>query len=227
MVVFGSGSKLLMSHIPMFQPPHDFQLLFEVKLPPGTGPAPKFGDELYTFKPDPFDLLALRDGRLTSFKGTLYKGNFEAGGTPVQRNVTVTVREVARATQLKNAPALPSLEYLVFGTAKDAYLVHPITRPPDFDQVLKVKLAGSGLTDADLAKGLTIELPGRKNEVGARLGVGPNEVVARVKGTGKEVRLTVERELSSLVGPDFTEPPPPLRGTGRPTPPAHPPHHHP
>lgn len=203
MVAFGKpGGAMFMSHIPMFHPPHDIQAVFQVKLPPNRH---DLSTGTFTFKPDPFPLDDMLTGNLKTMKGTLYRGNFEAGGTPLEK-ITVEVERVVKAGPLVgSAPANPKLEYMLVGTKDNAYLVHKVTRPPDFDQILKVKVDGSGFTDAQLAAGVSVTIPSKKNIVADRLKLGPVSVV--VSGSTKPMKLTVERELSSLVGPDFTQPP--------------------
>jgi hypothetical protein len=194
MVLFGRGARLYASHIPMFHPPHDVQLLLQVELE-GALEQRDFADGLYTLEPERFDLSALMAGARKSFRATLYQGNFEGGGKALQRDVTVRVRRVLHASALKaDAPAVPHLRYLVLGEGKkDAFLVHALSRAPDFDQVLKVRF------EKPLPEGVhTLELPEHTH---TRLAPG---VVKGAKLAGRPVRLQVAKELSYLKGPDFT-----------------------
>ncbi|MEW6281122.1 MAG: hypothetical protein AB1758_21085, partial [Candidatus Eremiobacterota bacterium] len=77
----------------------------------------------------------------------------------------------------------------------DTYLVHPIHGNADFDQILKVDCPQSGLTDAELAAGVPVTVPGRANTVQDRLQPGPDPVRARVTEQRREVSLAIEREL--------------------------------
>jgi hypothetical protein len=204
MVTFGDpkSGTVFMSHIPMFHHPHDFQALFAVKVPSSVK---TFSDDTYTFKPEAFSLDDLLLGRLKQVKGTLFRGNFESGGRPLE-DVTCEVTSTVTATPLDPAPKLAPLEYVVVGSQKDAYAVHTITDSPgDFDQILKVDVSKTGLTDEQLAAGVPLAFPGRGSDVAARLKTG--DVTARVKATQKDIPLRVEKELSSLVGPHFTDPP--------------------
>jgi hypothetical protein len=109
------------------------QVLIKASLPRGA--TRSFSQELFTFKPDPFSLDDLLAGRLRAIKGTLYRGNFEAGGEPIQEGVRLNVKQIPRAERLsERSTGLPELEYIAYGTEKEAYLVHPITKPPDFDR---------------------------------------------------------------------------------------------
>ena len=194
MVLFGHGGQLYASHIPMFHPPHDVQLLLQVAL---AGEARDFGDGLYTLEPERFDLSQLMAGGLKQFRATLYAGNFEGGGKALKKGVVVKVERVLHVAPLKaDAPALPHLRYLVVGAGKDAYLVHALGRAPDFDQVLRASFT------KPLPEGVhVLEVPGRANTPEARLAKG---AVRDALLDGAPARFHVAQELSYLKGPEFT-----------------------
>jgi hypothetical protein len=202
MVLFGSGKQLFASHIPMFHRPHDVQLLLSVSLAHPELPSGRdFSEGTYTLEPERFDLDALAQGRLKQFRATVYQGNFEAGGTPLHKDVTVRVRAVEQMQLLTaQAPELPEPRHWVVGSGKEAWLVHVISRAPDFDQVVKVSLdkpvprKGKGLP--------VLRFSRRKNLADERPRSGE-----QLTATGEDdqpVRLTFQRELSFLKGPDFT-----------------------
>jgi hypothetical protein len=206
MVLFGSGGRLFLSHIPMFHRPHDVQLLLSVSLMhPELPTAQDFSGGTYTVEPERFDLDALMQGRLKQFRATVYRGNFEGGGTPLHRDVTVRVDAVEQVRLLNpEGPEHPELRYWLVGSGPEAYLVHTISRAPDFDQVVKVSLEGTARKQgADLP---ALRFTRRKNAASERLKEG--ETLTAVREDGQPVRLTVRRELSYLVGPDFTPPAP-------------------
>jgi hypothetical protein len=157
MVVFGSPSSgLYMSHIPMYMAPHDVQAYLKVTFPTTRS----FQDGLYTFEPKRFSLDDLLLGRRNRMDGTLYQGSFEGNGKPLG-SVTVKVETVLSANQLKSdTPLTPDLEYRVVGTPQDAYLFHPLSKAPDFDQIVRLDLSKSTLSADDLEKGVTLVFPG-------------------------------------------------------------------
>lgn len=204
MLLFGNN---LMSHIPMFHVPHDYQIIMDVELKHPELPAGQnYGDKLHTFVPEKFSLGDLLNGKLTSFSGTLFEGNFEAEGSKqLLENVTAEVKAVLRSEHLDQHSAGPQqLEYIAYGTPDDAYLLHPIHGDADFDQLLGVKLEGSSLKAEELAKGLRVTVPDHRNKVDDRLQPGQSVAARTADGT---LSLTVDRELSILVGPGFTGPP--------------------
>ena len=196
MVLFGRGDALYASHIPMFHPPHDVQLLLQVELA-GKGVPADFARGLYTLDPERFDLSQLMAGKVRTFRAALYRGSFEGGGTVLQKDVTVRVRRVLHAEPLKaDTPALPHLRYLVVGEGSEGYLVHALGRAPDFDQVLRVEFS------RPLKGGVhVLELPERGNTVDTRLTQG---AVPSAMLDGAATHLEVAQELSFLRGPDFT-----------------------
>ena len=83
------------------------------------------------------------------------------------------------------------LEYIVFGKDDEIFLAHRITQPPDFDQLLNVKISGGTLTEAQLKKGVLVTVPNRQNEPARRLKRGET-VTARGRVTGEETVVSLE-----------------------------------
>lgn len=208
MIAFGSGH---FSHIPMFHEPHDYQAVMEVKLEhPELEEGTSFGGELHTFVPDEFSLGDLLGGRLTELEGTLFRGNFEAGGTPLLEGVKVRVNQVVDSRHLDRASRGPEeLSYVLYGKPGDTYLVHPIFGNADFDQIVKVDCPEAGLSAEELRQGVAVTVPGRENKVESRLLPGAEPVRAELVEEKRAISLRIERELSCLVGPHFTHGPNP------------------
>jgi hypothetical protein len=200
MVLFGAGEHLYLSHIPMFHRPHDMQLLLSVGLEHAQlKPGHAFDDTGYTFEPERFDLDALVSGTLQTFTGTVYRGNFEGGGTPLFRDVRVRVRAVVYSARLNTAgPKAAELGYLAVGTPERLYLVHRISAAPGFDQILVARATGKQTVPG---RGEPLTLP-RADEEARRLR--PGESAKARTARGGELPLEAVRELSLLRGPQFT-----------------------
>jgi len=186
MIVWGDDT-IWFSHLGMFMAAHGYQVLLKVKLPDGVMKRYREarqehpGSPFYSLSPEPFVLTdlfppAATTPPLTTIVGTLFREQFELLGDDeikdhlVARDVTVTVTKVILKRKLvpfEKRP--PQLRYVLFGTPEELYLAHVITRPPDFDQILAVESVGRPLTDADLAKGLVIEIPKVKDSAATRL----------------------------------------------------------
>jgi hypothetical protein len=157
MLLFGEET-LYLSHLPMFEGPHNFQVLLEVGFDDATLEALRAdreaGGELHTFDPEKFPISELDDRSgtpaRTSIMGTVFHGHFERGGKPIIRDVTAQVRNVVYFSELDiQATHNPDrdLEYLCFGRAGQLHLAHQITARPDFDQVLTARLVPGTVTD--------------------------------------------------------------------------------
>jgi hypothetical protein len=148
MLLFGDDPVYL-SHLPMYECPHNFQVLLEAGLPPGAletlrADREQHGDGMYTFDPDPFPIAELEpnDGAAvrTSMTGTVVRGHFERGGTPIATAVPVEVRRVVWFRELDGKPAADgALPYLCFGRGERVFLAHELRERPNFDQVLSIR----------------------------------------------------------------------------------------
>jgi hypothetical protein len=216
MLVFGSESAYL-SHLPMFSaPPHRYQLIMGVALTKGGAdqlPAivadrERTGSRMYSFTPTRnFVLTDLvtpdpEHPRLDSFPGTLVRGHFEPGhfepqGEELVPGVVARVEHVFEFDKFADRPeALPELQYFLFGRAGERFLAHVLTGPPDFDQVIGVRVTDHEFSDQDLARALRISLAARANQPERRLKEGEQvEGTVQVTGQQDQVPLTVRLEL--------------------------------
>jgi len=190
MLLFGEEA-LYLSHLPMFDKPHNFQVLLEVGFDDAVLAAIRAdreaGGELYTFEPEKFPISELDDTNgapaRTSIAGTVFHGHFERGGKPIISHVTAQVRNVVYFNELDIQAAHDpgrDLNYLCFGRAGQLHLAHQITARPDFDQVLTVRLVPGTVTDPagrpanaevtrDFDRAQPVEFGGRHDTPGDRL----------------------------------------------------------
>ena len=61
------------------------------------------------------------------------------------------------------------LQYILFGKGTEVFMAHFIAGPPDFDQVIAVKVNGPQFTDEQLANGIKATFAGRLNTAKTRL----------------------------------------------------------
>lgn len=154
MLIVGA-QHVFLSHLPMFHPPHEFQVLLKVKLSEaGRDVAPvyfadrqKTATRIYTWVPQPFILSELapdQEPQRRRMRGTIFRGHFERGGQPITSgDVVAEVDQIYHFRKFESSrSALPELQYLLFGEPGDLFVAHLITAPPDFDHVLSVKPAG-------------------------------------------------------------------------------------
>lgn len=216
MLVFGQKT-LYLSHLPMFDKlnsrkdayvtPHRFQVILEASLTAAEGDPEQIYVEdrrthpnvrMYTLQPDPFVLATLfPDGATPPVRqfpaGAVFRGHLERqGNSRILSNCSVVVRQVIYAHPFAVTEKRPAkLEYLVFGKADELFAVHLIAAPPDFDQILPVRLNGGAVSPEELARGIRVSIPGRKNLATARL-TGQSGVPAQATIGGKAVAVKLD-----------------------------------
>jgi len=214
MLVFGGErtdvqfrTPVYVNHLPMFMHPHEFQVIAQVS---GRA-AGVYGDfvahfgtsQIYTFRPQPFSIDELDPSggrpRRTSVSGTLFRGHFERGGDPIGGPVTeLDIEQVVHFRRFTptTGSGRGDLTYLCFGGRDLAFLAHLITAPPDFDQILAVRLgASTGVSDDDLRAGVIVRVAGRADDVSTRLREPENVTVELVGTAAGSLELTVDREV--------------------------------
>lgn len=202
MIVFGArASGYFFSHIPMFHAPHDVQVVFPTELEAAPS---NLADGLYTFKPDDARL-SLDDvvlGTRLKIVGMLFRGNFEQNGKPIGK-VTARVHSPLKPlTQALGTSGSGEVTYVAFGKLDATYLIHRLSRAPDFDQVIRCDFTHSGITAEMLRDGVMLMFPDKTHPVEERLRAGKHQATMR---DGTKVFFTVETVFSTLVGPDFTQ----------------------
>jgi len=129
---------------------------------------------IYTLNPKEFVLsrLAADNSPLTAFKAKVFRGHLERGGQVVNGldDVEVKINRVIHFRKFDPQTSKPiELKYLLFGSNEETFLAHYISQPPDFDQVLLVKVDGHSFTNAELGKGIEVTIPGKTNQASERV----------------------------------------------------------
>jgi hypothetical protein len=193
----------------MFDPDrhgHNFQVILEVALNTPDGAQATYADDrrthpdvrMYTMCPAPFAMVELdpEDPTRTTLLGDIFRGHLERGGEPIIRRATAEVVNTVYFHGFEpDAEPLDELEYLLFGKEPDVFLAHVITRPPDFDQILGVKVGNGTLAAADLAQGVHVTIPDRANTVQTRIRAGESVVAHTKDGEPLEVQLDAGTEF--------------------------------
>jgi len=215
MLIVGEETVYL-SHLPMFQEkgklvmPHRYQAILEVTFARQEDYVNDRREhrttKIYTLNPEDFVLpdLVSSDPQhrpLRSFQAkAIFRGHLERDGSvPIVRDVKVSVKNVTHFREFDlTGKRSPQLEYLLFGKGQELFIAHLITAPPDFDQMLAVKVIDHKFTDAELAKGVPVVFSGRTNAVASRLRE-KQLVVGQIKienvPASKTIQVEVNREL--------------------------------
>ena len=141
MLIFGQKTTYA-SHLPMFHPPHDYQLIMQIHLEGAKSVLNKYeslkanGDTLFTIAPEVMDLALVVNGSTKQFKAQLFSGHFERGGQSIGP-VTVVVETFVVNKKLD--PLAPQQnQYTIFGQAGEYFAAHLINGKPSFDYIAKV-----------------------------------------------------------------------------------------
>lgn len=227
MLVVGEKA-IYLSHLPMFQEgkrpmPHRYQGVLEVTFPKQEDYVKDRQEhratKIYMLSPEKFVLpeLVSSDPQrkpLRSFKANeVFRGHLERDdNVPIIQDVEVSVKRVIHFREFDpKAQQSPQLEYLLFGKGQELFLAHLITAPPDFDQILAVKVTGHEFTDEELVKGVQVVFPGTTNAAASRLRE-KQRVAGEMKVDNapapKKIQVEVNREFyfeegELRVPPDF------------------------
>jgi len=213
MVVVGER-RIFLSHLPMFMPPHDAQVILEATFAKQGKPVDDvyFADRaknrtvrFYTLQPQSFVLQDLfrtdpTHPALKQFTATVFRGHLEKGGAAIDAltDIEVHVKQVGHARTFKGGDKLPTLTYVMFGSDDERFLAHFISKAPDFDQLLSVSASGQLPTPEEQQRGVTLEVLGRGTLPPNRLKAGET-VAARGHVTGAhqflDVKVAVNAEL--------------------------------
>jgi len=212
MVVVGEH-RIFLSHLPMFMAPHNAQVILEATFTKQgkTVDDVYFADRaknptvrFYTLQPQSFVLQDfLRAGTtqpaLKTFTATVFRGHLEKEGPKIEAltNIEVQIKQVVHAHTFEKMDKLPTLTYTMFGSDREQFLAHFISKPPDFDQLLTVSGTGSMPSADELQRGVTVEILNRPNQATTRLQA-RESTPARAHVTGAhqflDVHITVRAE---------------------------------
>lgn len=208
------GDKAVyLSHLPMFHAPHHFQVILEATFEKGGKPlsstyltdrAKHQKVKMYTVEPAEVFVLArlwaAEGPRRTNFVGTVFRGHLERGGETIDglAGINANVKRVIYARELPFAKRDEKLSYILFGDGKELFLAHQLSKAPDFDQIVSVKVDGHAFRRAELLRGVTVTVVGRDNQVAGRLKEGETAVgQGQVTGASElfDLRVRAKREL--------------------------------
>jgi hypothetical protein len=214
MAVVGDHA-IFLSHLPMFMPPHDAQVVVEANLIKDgknvdaiyfADRASHRGLRFYTLQPESFAIRELfqidapKHALRSHFTATMFRGHLEKGGTPVValQNVEVRIKRLVHAHSFAGADKAAMLSYVLFGGGQELYLAHLISKAPDFDQIVAITATGTLPSAEELQRGVTVNIPGRTNSARDRLKV-KEAVPAQAHAAGAHqflnLRIAVVAEL--------------------------------
>jgi hypothetical protein len=214
-----------------FSSPHRYQVILEATFADGAknltqtyaaDRASHASEKMYTINPALFVLPDLdpKGKALKSFRGnTVYRGHLERENTPLFGFMEpfpakpppgglfdVNVTRAVHFHKFTPGAAKPAqLQYILFGKDTEVFMAHFIAGPPDFDQVIAVKVKGPQFTDDQLANGIKATFAGRLNTAKTRLKETQNVLgISQLAGTdGKPLTGSNAKPLEVEVVKEF------------------------
>ena len=191
-IVLGKDAPRILYHLPIFMGdpwahPHNFQVVLAVAPADEADPATasyakeraQHPGSLFTAVPPVFDQIALVYDHpggepLRRFEDVgLVRGHFEHPDRQRIADADLTIERVIHFREFDptGKPA-PILGYLLFGQGGERFMVHLLSGPPDFDQVLEVAVDSAALLGEQLERGVFVSFVGRSNKAEDRLAAG-------------------------------------------------------
>ncbi len=225
-LVLGQEAPRALYHLPIFMTdpwshPHNFQVVLAVAPVDEADAATaryaqeraQHPDSLYTAVPPVFDQIALVYDHpggepLRRFDGVqLFRNHFEDTNRRrlIAGDADLAIERVVYFNEFDpTAEPAATLGYLLFGQGGERFMVHLLSGPPDFDQILEVAVEGDALPGERLEQGVFVSFGGRSNKVEDRLAAGETVTCTVADGAGggaaPEVTLRVVADRYCEVG---------------------------
>ena len=142
MVLFAADDILLASHLPLYQAPHNYQLIYQITLPPTEHKAVLATlqkRQQMTLLPQRFDLRQLIAGQNINIKAAVYHGHFERGGSVWFDQVPVNFARQLYIRPIVQPGSATEARYDVLKINQSYFLIHQIAANPSYDQILRTE----------------------------------------------------------------------------------------
>jgi len=146
MALILAGDKVLASHMPLYAPPHNYQIVYEVttnntNLKTIKSVLKKAANEqrLITILPAKFDLNLLINKKAPTLNITVFNGHFERGGK-VLFNAKLTFKNPLYVEKITTDKAQKNAFSLVKLTEQQGLIIHKIQSKPSYDSLSLVPL---------------------------------------------------------------------------------------
>lgn len=126
---------IFLSHLPLYNHPHDFQLIYKVEINESEKVNDLLGNQIITVLPDNFDLSRLVKGESFSINANVYQGHFERGGTMKFSTKLHFDKPVLIKKINPKFNATSSIIYTVPISNQLEIFAHKIQQAPSFDAI--------------------------------------------------------------------------------------------
>ncbi|MGO3423767.1 MAG: hypothetical protein ACTIMZ_15170 [Pseudoalteromonas distincta] len=149
MALILAGDKVLASHMPLYAPPHNYQIVYEVTtdathLKTIKNILNKAADEQeqITILPTKFDLNLLINKKTPTLNVTLFNGHFERGGNALF-TTKLTFKNPLYVEKITTNQAQKNVFALIKLTEQQGLVIHKIQSKPSYDSLSLVPLTMS------------------------------------------------------------------------------------
>ena len=148
MVLVTHGSSIYASHLPLYNKPHNVQLLYQLDNNDLALLQTVRDSQLITIKPKSFNLQRLMRGEKMVIEADLYAGHFERDGILVYDNISLSFdKQLYVRTFDDIKPSSTKQEYDVVSLRKNyKFYIHRIQQAPSFAHILGVDLEAGCLS---------------------------------------------------------------------------------
>lgn len=140
MVLFTKSSSIYASHLPLYNKPHNVQLIYKLENKDLALLQTVRDGALVTIKPKPFNLQRLMRGEKMVINADIYSGHFERDGMLVYENVPLSFAKRLYVREMVDlAESSRQQEYDVINLNKNYKIyVHKIQKAPSYDHILYI-----------------------------------------------------------------------------------------
>lgn len=134
-----ANEGFFVSHLPLYSSPHNYQLIYKVKIEKSDQLLNMLQKEMVTLVPDNFDLSRLIRGESFAINTMFFQGHFERGGkqkltAKLTFEKSILAEKVSTSYSTKDA-----VFYTVVISDQSAIFAHKIQRSPSFDAIGFIK----------------------------------------------------------------------------------------
>ncbi|WP_286262666.1 hypothetical protein [Thalassotalea atypica] len=141
MVLMSKSSTVFASHLPLYNKPHNVQLIYKLEVKDFNLVQVVRDNDLVTIKPEAFNLQRLMRGEKMTINAELYIGHFERDGMKVYDNVSLVFDKQLYMRELTDiAPSSNEQEYDVvsYNSKADRLYIHRLQKAPSFDHIIHI-----------------------------------------------------------------------------------------
>ena len=149
MALLGTASNIFASHLPLYNKPHDAQIIYKVKSSNTALYQLVKNNDLVTIKPEKFNLQRLMRGEPLVINAQVYIGHFERDGLLVYESMPIELDEQVyfrKLDELKPASNQQEYDMVSYNRKNDRLFIHRIQQAPSFDHIIHISLEASCLT---------------------------------------------------------------------------------